>query len=62
MGSDQYVIEAVGNVSIWLEGRGLKLKTKAPLVLPTHYKPVLDTSKWLNEEDANYYQQQIGVL
>ena len=31
-------------------------------MLPTGYRPELDTSQYLNDEDANYYQQQIGVL
>ncbi len=43
MGSEQYVKEAVGNVSNWLGKRGLKLKLRAPSVLPMNCRPELDT-------------------
>ena len=62
MGSEQYVKEAVRNVSNWLEQRGLKLKSRAQGVLPCDYRPELDTTAPLSAEDHNYFQQQIGVL
>jgi len=61
-GSEQYIKEAVRNVKEWLEARGLTLKTKAPSVLPSGYKPELDVTPYCDAEDMNYYQQQIGVL
>jgi Reverse transcriptase (RNA-dependent DNA polymerase) len=62
MGSDQYVKEAIRNVSTWLEKRDMRLKTKASSVLPSNYRPELDVSPLCSDEDANYYMQQIGVL
>ena len=64
MGSQQYVKEAVRNVETWLKGRQCELKSKAraTTVLPVIYRPELDTTAFCNEEDHNFYQQQIGVL
>ena len=62
MGSDQYVTEAIRNVTTWLSKRNLMLKSKVSATLPTNYVPELDSSPYLNADDANYYQQQIGVL
>jgi Reverse transcriptase (RNA-dependent DNA polymerase) len=62
MGSEQYVTEAICNVTSWLEQRGLMLKTKVSAVLPSNYLPELDTTPLCNDEDHNYFQQQIGVL
>ena len=45
-----------------MDSRKRQLKKKTPGVLPTGYRPELDRSQYLNDEDANYYQQQIGVL
>ena len=53
---------AIKNVKEWLEARGLALKTKAPGVLPSGYKPELDVTPYCDDDDMNYYQQQIGVL
>jgi hypothetical protein len=38
------------------------LKGNAPSVLPSGYRPELDVSTYCNDEDRNYFQQQIGVL
>jgi hypothetical protein len=47
----------------WRRQRGLKLlKTRAPSVLPTGYRPELDTTRPCNEEDTTYYMGHIGVL
>ena len=62
MGSEQYVKEAIRNVKQWLEKRGLALKTRAASVLPLNYRPELDATPLCNDEDHNYFQQQIGVL
>ena len=62
MGSDQYVKEAIRNVGNWLEQRGGRLKSKVSAPFPSNYKPELDVSPLCDDEDANYYQQQIGVL
>eukprot|EP00980_Cylindrotheca_fusiformis_P018168 scaffold5886_cov93-Cylindrotheca_fusiformis.AAC.2 len=60
--SEQYVKEAVRLVKEWLEKRGLRLKTKAPSVLPSGYVPELDGSDELDDERATYYQSLIGIL
>jgi hypothetical protein len=60
--SEDYVKEAIRNVKTWLDKRGLKLKSKVSSMLPSGYTPELDVSELCNDEDTNYYQQQIGVL
>ena len=62
MGSEQYVKEAVRNVKTWLENRGHTLKTRVASILPSNYAPELDATPLCDADDANYYQQQIGVL
>ena len=62
MGSDQYVAEAIRNVSSWLEGRGQALKSKVAAVLPSNYRPELDVSPLCNAEDHSTYMQHIGIL
>ena len=62
MSSEKYVKEAIKNVRQWLECRDKTLKSKASGVLPSGYRPELDTSPLCNDEEANYFQQQIGVL
>jgi Reverse transcriptase (RNA-dependent DNA polymerase) len=62
MSSEKYIKEAIRNVKTWLDNRNRKLKGKAPSVLPSGYRPELDTTKYCDDEEGNYYQQQIGVL
>ena len=61
---DTYQAAAIANVEAWLEKKdpSAKLKTKVTNMLPTNYSPELDVSEELDEENASYYQQQIGVL
>jgi hypothetical protein len=63
MASEKYVKEAICNVQNWLEENNYKpLKTHAPSVLPSGYRPELDASDYCDDEMAQYFQQQIGVL
>jgi hypothetical protein len=62
MGSDSYVKAALQNVEAWLTKRGDHLKTTVACVFPSGWKPELDVTDLLGDEDASYYQQQIGVL
>ena len=62
MSSEKYVKDALRNLRTQLEEIGLCLKTRAPGVLPSGYWPELDTMAYCDEEEANYYQQQIRVL
>ena len=61
MSSDSYVQASLDNVERWLQKRGDRLKTKAACVFPSSWKPELDVTDLLKDEDASYYQQ-IGVL
>ena len=61
--SFQYVQAAVKNVEQHLEGRKLKLVTRAETPICTsYYRPEIDISPELNATDAAYYQSLIGIL
>jgi hypothetical protein len=62
MSSSKYVTEAIRNVKKLLSERGKFIKTQAASVLPSGHQPELDLTPYYNDEDATYYQQQIGVL
>ena len=38
------------------------MKSKAPSVLPSGYRPELDVSPELDDDDVSYFNSQIGVL
>jgi Reverse transcriptase (RNA-dependent DNA polymerase) len=55
--------EAVANAeSYYLKHYNLKFPTKVSSPFPTGYRPEMDMTPTLKEEDASYYQSQIGVL
>ena len=60
--SDSYCQAAIKNVEMWLEKRKEKLPTRQACVFPSNWKPELDITPELGDDDAHYYQQQIGVL
>jgi hypothetical protein len=68
LSSNTYVKNAIKNVEDWLLKRspGMPrhhgLKTKAASLFPSGWKPGLDMMDLLEDEDASYYRQQIGVL
>ena len=62
MSSDSYVKAALDNVETWLSKRGESLKKRADSAFPSGWKPELDVTDLLNDTDASYHQQQIGVL
>jgi hypothetical protein len=62
MSSDSYCKAAVQNIETWLNKRGEFLPTRTACVFPSGWKPELDVTPELKEEDANYFMQQIGVL
>jgi hypothetical protein len=35
---------------------------KVQTILPSGYRPEMDATHYCNDEEANYFQQQIGVL
>jgi hypothetical protein len=63
MSSDTYIKAAVANVEGYLKARGEKqLKSKTSCVLPSGWKPEIDVTDLLSDEDTGYHQSQIGVL
>jgi hypothetical protein len=63
MSSDTYIKAAVANVEGYLMARGEKqLKSKTSCVLPSGWKPEIDVTDLLSDEDTRYYQSQIEVL
>ena len=60
--SSKYVQNAVANVESYLRKKGLKLPSKASTPLSAGYRPEVDTSDELNDEDVAYYQSLIGIL
>jgi hypothetical protein len=62
MSSDTYVKGAIENIEIYLKQKGERLKTKTSCILPSGWKPEIDTTDLLNDKDAGFYMSQIGVL
>ena len=68
MSSKSYVKEAIKSVEGWMKKRvpkGLKwigLKTKVSGCFPSNWVPETDVSPLLKDEEASWFQQQIGVL
>jgi hypothetical protein len=64
MSSDDYVKGAISNVETELDKVDRKLKNvkHSTSVLPHRYRPELDVSPELDDEQANYYQELVGVL
>jgi hypothetical protein len=62
MNLDQYIKASLENIKLYLVLRKQFLKTKMACVLPSGWKPELDTTDLLEDEDACFYQSQIGVL
>ena len=60
--SSKYVQGAVSNVEEYLKSREAKLPSRASTPLGIGYRPELDTSDELGDEDAAYYQSLIGIL
>ena len=60
--SNQYVTEAIKNVELELQECGQRLPTKTSTPLSSGYRPELDVSPLLNDEETNYYQNLIGIL
>jgi hypothetical protein len=64
MSSDKYVREAIANVETELQLADRQLPTGKSTLTPlkSGYRPELDFSPVLNDTDANYFQNLIGVL
>ena len=62
LSSNRYAKEAIRNVQTWMDARGMQFKTRTVGVLPSNYRPELDTSAYCDQEWMTFYQQQMGVL
>jgi hypothetical protein len=59
--STQYVSEAIKNVDTHLAKQNRVLrKSKQPM--PSDYRPELDTTPYLEDDDIHYYQSQLSIL
>ena len=54
--------DAIRQVKEWLAKRNQTLKSKAPSVLPSGYRPELNATELCNDDDASYYSSVIGIL
>jgi hypothetical protein len=61
-GSCQYVQLAVKNVEEHFQAKEEKLPYKAPTPLSSGYRPEIDNSPELNNNNATYYHSLIGIL
>ena len=61
-GSKQYVEASVKNVTEYLKKRGEGLAAKAVTPMTIGYRPEIDITPELGEEDAAYFHSLIGVL
>ena len=61
-GYTQYVRAAVDNVEEYLSNKGKKLAAKALTPLKSNYRPEIDITEELGEDEASYYQSLIEVL
>ena len=61
-GSKQYVEAVVKNVTEYLKKRGEVLAAKAVTLMNSGYRPEIDITPDLGEENAAYFHSLIGVL
>ena len=61
-GSTQYVCEAVNNVEEYLGKKGDKLTAKVLTPLANKYRPKVEISNELQDEETSYYQSLIGII
>jgi len=62
IGSKEYLIESLRVVKQKIESLNLKLKSKVTSALPSGYKPELDASNYLDDDNTVLYMQLIGIL
>jgi hypothetical protein len=61
LSSEQYIKEAIMNIETHLKRYGRTLnKAKQPMV--SYYRPELDITPLLQDDDINFYQSQISIL
>jgi hypothetical protein len=62
MNSQWYIKEAIRCLEMELQKSGKALVGKPKTPIQNGYRPELDTSPLLDDDQANYYQSLIGVL
>ena len=62
MSSEKYCIAAVGNVIDRLKRKGMSLPKKCITPMSSGYRPELDSTRELNDDDTQWYQEMIGQL
>jgi Reverse transcriptase (RNA-dependent DNA polymerase) len=62
MSSEKYVNSAVDNVRNTLRTAGKVLPTRCVTPLPSNYRPEMDVSEELEDDDVTRYQEFIGIL
>ena len=62
MCSDDYVADAIKNVEGKLAEANRRLCVKVSTPMTVGYRPELDMTQFLSDEQANYFQNLIGVL
>jgi hypothetical protein len=63
MSSDTYIKSAIETIETYLKRCNEKqLKSKTSCAMPSGWKPEVDVTDLLLEDDAAFYQSQIGVL
>jgi len=62
IGSKEYLVESLRVVKKKIESLNLKLKSKVTSALPSGYKPELDASNYLDDDNTVLYMQLIGIL
>lgn len=60
--ASQYVQEAVKNLDMQLDEKGMKLMVKASAPIASGFRLELDGSPELDPDDASHYQSLIGIL
>ena len=62
MSSEKYCIAAVNNVIDRLKTKGMNLPKRCVTPMKSGYRPELDSSRELNANDTQWYQEMIGQL
>ena len=62
LSSNQYVKEAIKNLEAKLAEDNLRLPGRCSTPMPNKYRPELDTSPLLTDENINYYQSLVSIL
>ena len=60
--SAQYVRASIENVEEYLGKKGQKLSAKALTTITSQYRPEVDISKELGNDEASYYHSLIGFI